>query len=262
MIKFAWRNLILFMALLLVAGCSQQDNPIKIAVSYISGNPANSNYIKWLKSVDTIAEYVVMNKIHRDSVEIVFDDCSALLLTGGEDVFPGNYGQAEDTVNCGRINYYRDSLEFLLIDLALDHEMPVMGVCRGQQILNVALGGSLIVDIPSELNTRVYHRCYDWEKCFHDVRVFDDNLLSEISGINKGNVNSNHHQAVKMLAKKLKVLAISNDGLIESVGWKEPLDKSYLLAVQWHPERLDSTNMLSRPLAERFLTETRKYHSN
>jgi putative glutamine amidotransferase len=259
--EFAGRFLFFIVTIFLTASCVQQDKPMKVAVSYISGNPDESNYIKWLKSVDTIAEFVIMNKISLDSVELVFDDCSALLLTGGKDVYPGRYGQAEDTVKCGTIDFYRDSLEFLLIDLAIDRETPIMGICRGQQILNVAFGGSLIVDIPTEIDSRVYHRCQDWQNCFHDVRVFKNNILAEISGVNYGNVTTNHHQAIKKLADQFKVMAVSNDGVIEAIGWKEPAEKSYLMAVQWHPERMDNTNKLSYPLAEQFLSEARKFYN-
>lgn len=244
--------------IIILSGCSSSDGPPIIAVSYISGNPEESNYIHWLKSVDPDLQYQVMNKLPMDSVEIVFDECAALLLTGGEDVYPGRYSQAEDTVKCGTINHSRDSLEFLLIDLAMAEETPVLGICRGQQILNVAMGGSLIVDIPSELHTRVYHRCYDWQNCYHDVRVLPDNQLAALSGVEVGSVTSNHHQAVKKLAKPFRVLATAKDGIVESIGWKDTIDKPWLLAVQWHPERMDSTNMLSRPLAEKFLQEARK----
>lgn len=253
---------ILFLALLplFIGSCSNEKKPSAIAVSYLSANPEESNYIKWLKSVDPGLNYFVMNNLPMDSVEIVFDLCSGLLLTGGEDVFPGRYGQAEDTIICGTINFYRDSLEFLLIDLAIDHGTPIMGISHGQQILNVAFGGSLIVDIPSRFHSLVYHRCDDWQNCFHDVNVIKNSILSEISGVEGGSVTTNHHQAVKGLADAFRVMATSNDGLVESIGWKEPLDKPYLMAVQWHPERMDSTNRLSRPLAEKFLSEAQFYH--
>jgi len=259
--KFYFFRLLFFsLFALFFVGCTQHEQPFTIAVSYITGNPEESNYIKWLKSVDPEMNYFVMNNVPNDSVVIIFDHCSGLLLTGGEDVYPGRYGQPEDTVNCGEINYYRDTLEFLLIDLAIKNKVPVMGVCRGQQILNVGMGGSLIVDIPSEFHTQIYHRCEDWQNCYHEVNVIKNSLLSKISGIEKEKVTTNHHQAVKRLAEHFRVMATSNDGLIESIGWKNPVGKPYLMAVQWHPERMDSTNMLSRPLAEKFLNESRIYH--
>ncbi len=259
----AFRSLIFLLLIsVLFTACVEEKKPFTLAVSYLSGNPEESNYIQWLKQVEPDLNYVVMNSLPLDSVAHIFDDCSGLLLTGGEDVFPGRYGQAEDTVKCGTINYYRDSLEFLLIDRAMHRQTPILGVCRGQQILNVALGGSLIVDIPSEVHSLVPHRCDDWQNCFHQVKVLDNNLLSQISGVGAGLVTTNHHQAVKRLGEPFRVLAVANDGIIESIGWKEPQDKPWLLAVQWHPERMDSTNQLSRPLAERLLEEAHLYHQN
>lgn len=250
----------IFAAIFIFLGCSRNDGPPVIAVSWISGNPETSNYIKWLKSVDPNLHYKLMNTLPQDSLEIVFNDCAGLLLTGGEDVYPGTYGQAADTVKCGTINHRRDSLEFALIDLALYEETPILGICRGEQILNVSMGGSLITDIPTEVNTRVYHRCEDWQNCYHEVKVLPNNQLSELSGVSSGTVTSNHHQAIKRLGMPLKVLAVANDGIIEAVGWKDTLAKPWMLAVQWHPERMDSTNRLSRPVAEKFLQEARKFH--
>ncbi len=141
----------------------------------------------------------------------------------------------------------------------MEREMPILGVCRGQQILNVAKHGTLYIDIPTDINSMVHHRCKDWKNCYHNVKVLPDNLLFSISGVNQGKVNTNHHQAINRLAKDFKVLAVSNDGIIESIGWKDTLEKPFLLAVQWHPERMDTTNMLSRPIARKFLKEADKF---
>lgn len=238
--------------LLIAFGCSRNHEKA-IAISYISGDPAESNYVNWLKKYDPEVNLYIMNQLPEDSVSLVMELATGLLLTGGEDVYPGHYGQSEDTVKCGTINHARDSLEFRLIDLAMQQRLPVLGICRGQQILNVAMGGSLIVDIPTEIDTRVYHRCYDWETCAHDVMILPGNVLSNISGLEKGNVNSNHHQAVKILAGELKVLAIANDGIVESIGWSDPEGKPWLLGVQWHPERMEAENPLSSAIANEFL---------
>jgi putative glutamine amidotransferase len=254
--------LLMLMALVLLIGsCSQHPDKTKIAISYIYGDTANDSYINWLKHTNPQIDYVVMYNLPKDSVDIVFGKCTGLLLTGGRDVYPGRYGKEYDTVRCGEFDQFRDSLEFSLIDMALERKMPVLGVCRGQQILNVALGGTLYVDIPTDINSMVYHRCKDWKNCYHTVKVLPDNLLSQISGVRKGKVTTNHHQAIDRLAKDFKVLAVSNDGLIESIGWKDTLDKSFLLAVQWHPERMDTLSMLSGPLAKKFLEAADKFRN-
>jgi putative glutamine amidotransferase len=229
--------------------------PRLIAVSYIGGDTAGNNYLQWLRYADPQVRYVVMNQYPWDSVGIIFNGCTGLLLTGGEDVYPGYYNQIQDTGRCDGFNHYRDSLEFLLIEQALQRKLPIMGVCRGQQILNVAMGGSLVVDIPTEIQTAVYHRCIDWQNCYHQVMILPENMLTAMGARSGDSVTSNHHQAVKRTADDLKVLAVANDGVIEAVGWKYPEGKPFLLGVQWHPERMDTISPLSMPVARKFLEE-------
>jgi putative glutamine amidotransferase len=252
---------LIFAFAFLTGSCTRQDGKTKIALSYVYGEKTTNSYIKWLKNINPDAEYLVMYDLPKDSVEIVFKECSALLLTGGEDVYPERYGKEYDTVRCGKFDLYRDSLEFKLIELALKEKMPILGVCRGQQILNVALGGTLYVDIPTDINSMVRHRCKDWKNCFHQVRVLPNNLLSQMSGLKKGKVNSNHHQAIDRLARDFRVFAITNDGIIESIGWKDTIDKPFFMAVQWHPERMDTASMLSKPIARKFLDAADKFRN-
>lgn len=242
-----------------IASCSREEKPLKIAISYISGKPETNNYLKWLGRIAPDAELVLMHELSEDSVEMIFKQCYGLLLTGGEDVYPGRYGKEYDTVRCGDINPKRDSLEFRLIELAMKRKVPVLGICRGQQILNVALGGTLYVDIPTDLSSTITHQQEDWKNCYHSVLVLPNSLLSSISGVEKGIVNSNHHQAVDRLAEGLRVLAVAEDGLIESIAWSDSLRKPFLLGVQWHPERMDTLSPLSVPIAERFLKEAMKF---
>ncbi len=254
--------LALLMALILLLGsCRQHPDNTRIAISYIYGDTANDNYINWLKRINPSVDYVVMYELPKDSVDIVFAECTALLLTGGRDIYPARYGKENDTARCGNFDLYRDSLEFNLIYMAMEREMPILGVCRGQQILNVAMGGTLYVDIPTDINSMVNHRCEDWRNCYHRVKVLPENLLSRISGVSEENITTNHHQAIDRLAKDFKVLAVSSDGIIESIGWKDTLNKPFLIAVQWHPERMDTLNMLSVPIARKFLEAADKFRN-
>ena len=140
--------------------------------------------------------------------------------------------------------------------------MPLVGICRGEQIINVSLGGSLYIDIPQDYDTIIKHRQKDWENCFHQVTIDKGSLLSKICGSSQGITNSNHHQAVKKIAPDLKASAFSTDGLIEAIEWKNPTDKNFLLAVQWHPERLDSVNAtLSLPIIKELIIQARVYQS-
>lgn len=200
-------------------------------------------------------------KMPIDSAVSILANCDGLLLTGGEDVYPGLYGKAFDTIRCTEINRHRDSLELALIAKALEMTIPVTGICRGQQLLNVALGGSLIIDIPADVPNHNTHQCEDYLRCYHRVNVVKGSALEAIAATQSDLVTTNHHQAVDRLALPLQVSALSEDRVVEGVEWKDPIGKSYLLGVQWHPERMENTNPLSGPVANRFITESVKYRN-
>lgn len=241
--------------------CTRPEKSLRVAISHTWGPDSSNNYINWLKRADPAIDYVVMYNISPDSVDYWFEQCSALLLTGGEDVYPAWHGKEADTSRCGEFDCYRDTLELSLIKKAIEKGMPMLGVCRGMQIINVALGGSLYIDIPSDINTMVAHRCQDWQNCYHRVSLFPNNLLGQISGANEGKVTTNHHQSLDRVAETLKVFAVADDGIIESVGYKDTL-QPFLLGVQWHPERMDTLSPLSMPIIKRFVEEANKFYQN
>jgi len=257
--------LTIILASITIAGffsqCQQREKPLKIAISYTYGPDSANNYIKWLKRANPAIGYVVMYNLSPDSVDYWFEQCSALLLTGGEDVYPKWHGKEADTTRCGEFDHYRDTLEFKLIKEAIEREMPILGVCRGMQILNVALGGSLYIDIPTDINTMVAHRCQDWKNCYHHVNLLPDNLLGKISGASEGKVTTNHHQSLDRVAAPFRVFAVADDGIIESVGYIDTL-QPFLLGVQWHPERMDTLSPLSMPIIKRFVEEAIQFHKN
>jgi len=236
--------------------CAKQvhQSPPKIAVSKLS-----DSYRQWILQEDSCAEITSFYGLPVDSVIVKMPDFDGLLLTGGEDVFPAYYGKIDDTARCGWINHYRDSLEMAMISWALSNDMPIIGVCRGAQILNVAMGGSLIVDIPSDFDTTVVHRQKEYDKCFHRVSLDTTSLLYALAGSAQGTANSNHHQAVDRLADGLKISAHTDDGLPEAIERLKPDGKPFLIGVQWHPERLDPENPLSGPLMTDFLEEARGF---
>jgi putative glutamine amidotransferase len=237
----------------------EKRDAIKIAISKAIPEEYYGQYVNWLKANDSTIECIDMYYISLDSALMIFENCDGLLLTGGPDVFPGRYDQAYDTSRCGVIDYKRDTLEFALIEKALEMKIPILGICRGEQILNIAMGGSLIVDIPADFDTSIIHRCKDSYNCRHDVQIVKNSLFNKICKIDYGVSNSNHHQAVNMLTDCFLASAFTNDSLIEAIEWKKPEGKSFLIAIQWHPERLSPDNKLSYPIAERFLQEAKKY---
>jgi putative glutamine amidotransferase len=228
--------------------------PVLVAVS-----KSAPNYVRWLKKVDSTILLVNMFDLETDSALVKLEECSGLLLTGGEDIHPDRYGKIGQEKNCTEIDIHRDSLEFALIRKALTMQMPIFGICRGEQIMDVVLGGTLIIDIPSCIQKQnavpVVHQCSDYLKCYHSVTLVHSSLLGKITGIDTGSVTSNHHQAVDRLAPGIRSNAISADGLIEGIEWENPPGKSFLIGVQWHPERMDFNNGLSGKLALEFFQQ-------
>ena len=165
----------LFLAQLFSACNSVQNKPLRIAIS-----KASPNYVNWLKRADSTVETVNLYPMPIDSAMVILENCSGLVLSGGEDVYPGIYGMEYDTSRCTEMDRHRDSLEIALIAKASDLGLPVMGICRGNQILNVYFGGTLFIDVPQDHGNRVIHQCDDWEHCFHSVGPAAGSLLREI----------------------------------------------------------------------------------
>ncbi len=170
--------------------------------------------------------------------------CQGVLLTGGDDIQPGLYAPKvsaklrRTVVGCDGT---RDLFELMLIEEVFRQRKPLLAICRGHQMLNVALGGSLIVDLPLEVGGQINHgQIKRKNQCVHDVTLTPGTLLAKVIGKSKLGVNSSHHQAVGRVAKSLQVSSRSADGVIEAMELEPGAAKSmpFLLAVQFHPERL------------------------
>lgn len=227
----------------------------RIAVSKTSGT-----YEAWLKKAEPATVIVNMYGLSVDSAINLLSTCSGLLLTGGEDVNPLRYGKGNELSKCEEIDNYRDSLEFALIEKALRLKMPVFGICRGEQILNVALGGTLLTDIPTDVGTTVIHRSSSGiAGCPHIVNINKKSVLFKLTGISKDTVNSYHHQAIDKIAPGFKISAFSDNGVPEAMEYESPDGKSFIMAVQWHPEKPTQKPQLSKPLADNFVSHIREY---
>lgn len=263
MIKFRFYSIfILAITLLLACKTEQQPVPLKIALSKALPIEDYPNYYRWLKSADSTIVFYEMYHVDVDSALKLLEMCDGLLLTGGTDVYPGRFGKEADTGRVLEPDLKRDSLEFALLAKAFNLGIPVQGVCRGLQLINVYFGGSLIIDIPTDLDTIIKHQLPDTYNCPHDVEITPGSLLHEVSELLTGTTNSNHHQGIDVLGSGLQAMAKTRDGLIESIGFSNRESNSYLMAVQWHPERLDYTNPLSGPIVKRFVKEAGIYASN
>jgi putative glutamine amidotransferase len=169
-----------------------------------------------------------------------------VLLTGGDDINPNLYAKnmpraVRKTVETTPDSGGRDLRELVLLDEVFRQRKPLLAICRGHQMLNVALGGTLVIDILSQLPRAANHRRPDKRsEVVHEVRLTPGSLLAKITGRRKLGVNSTHHQAVGKVAPPLKVTAVSSDGVIECLELQTGAARAlpFLLSVQFHPERL------------------------
>ena len=178
-----------------------------------------------------------------DELEQLVGLCDGFLFTGGHDVSPALYHEEplEGLVDCCP---KRDAMEGPVLQIALDRDLPVLGICRGIQFINAFLGGSLYQDLPSQHPSEVdHHQAPPYDTPAHEVALVDGSPLHRCLGAERLPVNSYHHQAVRRLASGLEAMACAPDGLIEAAYMP---GKRFLWAVQWHPEFSYKTDEYSR----------------
>jgi putative glutamine amidotransferase len=166
-------------------------------------------------------------------------DIAGLVLTGGEDIDPRHFGEAPHPAT-GEPHQLRDTYELALARTAYEQRIPTLAICRGAQVMNVALGGTLVQDIPSQHASGIDHDPAGRRaERVHRVQVDAGSRLAHIVGSESIATNSSHHQAANRVATELRVSARSEDGIVEAL---EPADPAWwMVAVQWHPEELTAT---------------------
>lgn len=174
------------------------------------------------------------------------------LLTGGHDVAPEFYG-AKKSPLCGAACEDRDRLEKLLYRIAGEKDKPVLGICRGIQLLNVLHGGTLYQDLPAEFSaekTLEHHMTPPYDRTVHEVTLEKDAPLYKLLGQEQLAVNSYHHQGVKLLGEGLSVMAVAEDGLVEGIYVP---DRKFVWGIQWHPEFIYQKDEASRKIFRAFV---------
>ena len=190
------------------------------------------NYPNWIAGEGV--EIVQLSYTEKNTQD--FDSCDGFVLTGGIDVHPVFYQNARvDYPNTTVFNESRDHFEMQVFEFARQQNKPVLAICRGMQLVNIALGGNLIQDLQE--NGFTNHRKGPDGDREHKIDVEPGTLLAQITGVQHGFVNSAHHQGLDQIAEELKVSAFSEDGVVEAIEYKDA-NKPFLLAVQWHPERM------------------------
>lgn len=209
------------------------------------------DYVASVENTGAIARVLEVSESPRS----VLAEIDGLLLTGGGDVDPVFYGeQRHPTVYDAEPG--RDEFEIDLARRAMDADLPVLAICRGSQVLNVAAGGTLVQDIPSAVATDLAHSIeLPKDTLAHDVQIREGSALERALGShgNTCRVNSRHHQSVATLGKALVAAATASDGVIEAI---ESPDKRFCLGVQWHPENFWRTGEFG-PLFDAFVSAAR-----
>lgn len=192
-------------------------------------------YVTALESAGLIP--VIIPPLSSDrAAAAILDSVAGLVLTGGEDVDPARYGEPRHE-KIRAVNAARDATEAALIEEAKARGTPVLAICRGIQILNVALGGTLVQDIPSQCDTDIAHDDEGpRDSRAHDITIEPGSRIEAAMGTSHCSVNSFHHQSVKRVADGMRITARSPDGVIEGL---ESIDEDWwVMAVQWHPEEM------------------------
>lgn len=217
----------------------------------------NSAYVTSLESAGVVP-LVVPPLADDDFAFAIVSRVDGLLLTGGEDVDPSLYGQPRSS-ECGKSNVARDRTEIALIRAARELRKPVLAICRGPQILNVALGGTLYQDIRSEVPGALEHNPHDERSArVHAVAVDRGSRIADAMGATDLSVNSFHHQSIRDVAPGLRITARAPDGVIEGV--ETASDDWWVMAIQWHPEEMNESpepwdRGLFKAFAERLATK-------
>ena len=236
---------IFIVLLIFLFSCKEQGKKIIIL------SKASDSYINWISDENTI----IIDAYRIKNTDSLLNLADGIILTGGEDINPIEYNDTSNIKLCGPINYKRDTLERKLFEYAFKNKIPLIGVCRGMQMMNVVSGGTLYGDIPSEIGNEVIHR-FNGE-VNHEIVLCDTSSLIFSSNKDTIVVNSFHHQGLKKISPFLRVIARALDGIPEAV----VIDKNhhpYMIGVQFHPERLGKENQIYQTIRSSFHKQLHK----
>jgi len=221
---------------------------MKIGITYTGTDDKHKYYADWIKQNNPEIEIITLHYLEDNFSDLA--KCDGVVLSGGVDIHPDFFGSDKDYPNApAKFNKRRDEFELKVFNAAKD-KMPVLGICRGLQLVNVAQGGTLIKDLGSLNDTHTAADSTVADKQ-HEVIVEKDSLLNQITQSEINKVTSAHHQAIDVLGNELQANAYSApDNIIEGIEWKDKTGKPFMLCVQWHPERMFRIGEGDNPLAK------------
>jgi putative glutamine amidotransferase len=192
-----------------------------------------------------------------DTLRAIYERMDAVLIPGGGDVDPIHY-RADRHPLTERIDPERDATELLVAGWAVEDDLPLFGICRGHQVINVAMGGTLVQDISSLVETQISHEMpgeMPRDEPIHQVNINPQSRLAAIVGATTLAVNSFHHQSVEQPAPSASVTALAPDGIVEAL---ERPDRRFVLSVQWHPEDMAGDDEAMQRLFDAFVDAARE----
>lgn len=229
----------------------------KVIIGIAAGRKYD-NYARWMQHSPDV-ELIKLS--HEEGNLAKVSSCKGILLTGGEDVHPKHYGKPTfvDQFRLEDLDEARDEFELKVLATAHRKRIPLLGICRGMQITNVFLGGTLVPDVVA-FGRSNHSKLQEGNDRNHEIWLREGTRLSDISKSVRGEVNSSHHQAIDLLGEGLSMSCVAPDGVIEGAEVKDPDDYPFLLLVQWHPERMQlQDSPYSAGLREAFVTAARKH---
>ncbi|RRA98604.1 gamma-glutamyl-gamma-aminobutyrate hydrolase family protein [Larkinella rosea] len=224
---------------------------MKLALTYTGHPHKHVNYCTWLQQHDQTIEIVTLSS-ENNNLDLL-DACSGLVVSGGVDIAPTAYHMDANYAERPEVfEPERDAFETAAFYRAQQRQLPVLGICRGLQLINCILGGTLRQDLAAAnvIHKAVVHpqthRQFDK---VHGLHINPDTYLHQLTGHDRAVVNSAHHQCADVIADELMVTCFSDDGVPEGLEWKHKTNRPFLLCVQWHPERMYEFDLQQAPLS-------------
>ena len=223
---------------------------MKIGLTYtispkIKDVSKHNNYLEWL-NLSPQDEIIIFKLSDQNSKRI--EECDGLIMSGGVDIHPEFYNSS-NLKYCNaplEFQHDRDKFEIDLLDKAFERSIPILAICRGFQLVNCFLKGTLIQDLGDSLNKIHKGVNKDFDRA-HGINIVANSFLSEISAQERAVINSAHHQAIDRLGEGLMFNCRADDDTIEGIEWADKKDKPFFLGVQWHPERMNKFQLDNYP---------------